>query len=283
MPRQTRALAHTHHAGTRGASAWSRACSSGLVSGSCAPERELLARRDPSPPTPGVMQRGGDAGVVCHGIETSPALDIAARVTTGSAMPDGSTSHLDGPTDVLLYSVEDAIAETLYWRAQALGADMARIYVITGVIDVGDDMERALRLQFDWTAITHAVESTGAKLLILDPLIAAMQGDANSNADVRRATCCRWCHTARRGHRLPSARHQPSQQGNGSSAMYRVLGAVSTIAAARTGLIVARHPEDDNERVLAVAKSNLGPTPPALRFTPRSVEAQPGVESVMLD
>ena len=133
------------------------------------------------------MQRGGDAGVVCHGIETSPALDIAARVTTGSAMPDGSTSHLDGPTDVLLYSVEDAIAETLYWRAQALGADMARIYVITGVIDVGDDMERALRLQFDWTAITHAVESTGAKLLILDPLIAAMQGDANSNSDVRRA------------------------------------------------------------------------------------------------
>ncbi len=213
--------------------------------------------------------------------KTTLALDIAARVTTGSAMPDGSTSHLDGPTDVLMYSVEDAIAETLYWRAQALGADLARIHFITGVLEAGDDTERALRLPFDWAAITQAVESTGAKLLILDPLIAAMEGDANSNSDVRRAIAGATRLGEETGCAVLGISHL--NKGSGSSAMYRVLGAVSTIAAARTGLIVARHPEDDNERVLAVAKSNLGPTPPALRFAPRSVEVQPGVETVMLD
>ena len=48
--------------------------------------------------------------------------------------------------------------------------------------------------------------------------------------------------------------------------MYRGLGSIGIIGAVRAGLMVATHPTDPNLRVLAVTKTNLARTPPALGF-----------------
>ena len=53
----------------------------------------------------------------------------------------------------------------------------------------------------------------------------------------------------------------------GMNAVYRGGGSIGIIAAARSGLLVAKHPDNpEHERVLASTKSNLGPPMPALRY-----------------
>ncbi len=52
----------------------------------------------------------------------------------------------------------------------------------------------------------------------------------------------------------------------GSLSIYRGGGSIGIIGAARCGLLVAKDPEDENKRVFAGIKSNLGPIPPSLAF-----------------
>jgi hypothetical protein len=56
-------------------------------------------------------------------------------------------------------------------------------------------------------------------------------------------------------------------KGGGTNALYRGGGSIGIIGAARSGLLVARAPDDaEHERILASSKSNLGPPLPALRY-----------------
>src|SRR5438094_119722 len=50
--------------------------------------------------------------------------------------------------------------------------------------------------------------------------------------------------------------------------LYRGGGSIAFIGAARSGLLIARDPDDSTgaRRVLASTKSNLGPPPPALAY-----------------
>src|SRR5262249_62197301 len=52
-------------------------------------------------------------------------LDIAARVSTGRAMPDGSPGE---PGHVLLMSAEDSLEDTIKPRLLAAGADMGAVH-----------------------------------------------------------------------------------------------------------------------------------------------------------
>lgn len=52
----------------------------------------------------------------------------------------------------------------------------------------------------------------------------------------------------------------------GGNPLYRGGGSISIIGAARSGLLVARDPEDEDRRVLAVTKSNLAKIPFALAY-----------------
>src|SRR5262249_45824959 len=50
-------------------------------------------------------------------------------------------------------------------------------------------------------------------------------------------------------------------------ALYRALGSVAFVAAARTVFAVGKHPDDPDRRVLACVKNNLAQKPPALAFS----------------
>src|SRR5580700_4749185 len=58
-------------------------------------------------------------------------LDLAARVSTGRPMPDGTTHEASG---VVVLSAEDSINNTLPLRLVAAGADLKRIAAIEGGI-----------------------------------------------------------------------------------------------------------------------------------------------------
>ncbi|MBC7377329.1 MAG: AAA family ATPase, partial [Burkholderiaceae bacterium] len=61
--------------------------------------------------------------------KTTIALAFMATVTSGGRWPDGSRSPVG---NVLMWSGEDDPADTLLPRLMAMGADVARVFFITG-------------------------------------------------------------------------------------------------------------------------------------------------------
>jgi hypothetical protein len=64
----------------------------------------------------------------------------------------------------------------------------------------------------------------------------------------------------------------------GGNSLYRGGGSIGIIGAARSGLLVGQHPEDDTLRVLAGQKSNLSAPPESLAY--RIVEASNGAARI---
>ncbi|MBI4506415.1 MAG: AAA family ATPase [Chloroflexi bacterium] len=189
-------------------------------------------------------------------------LDLAARTSTGCPMPD-STRGLGAPAGVVLLSAEDDLSDTIRPRLDAAGADCSRIVALTAVRV--DDKERFATLA-DIAAIREAIVRVGAKLVIIDPLMAYIATDAHVDADVRSRLAPLTKLAAELGVAVVVIRHL--NKAGGGNALYRGGGSIGIIAAARSGLLVARDPEDatGERRILACTKSNLAKMPPALAY-----------------
>jgi hypothetical protein len=103
-------------------------------------------------------------------------------------------------------------------------------------------------------------------LVIVDPLMAFLAGDVNSHRDqdVRRALAPLSRLAEKTGAAVVVVRHL--NKATGGSAIYRGGGSIGIVGAARSGLLVAKHPEDDAKRVLASIKNNLSAPAPSLVF-----------------
>ncbi len=208
----------------------------------------------------------GDPG---EGKSTS-MLDIAARVSTGAPMPDGSPG-VEG--DVVIMSAEDGEADTIVPRLIAAGANLKRIAILRGVRRAGTP-EALLSLPADIEALEDAITRTNAKLVIIDPLMVFLGGHVNSwkDQDVRRALAPLAALAEKTGAAIVVIRHLT--KGSGGLAVHRGGGSIGIIGAARSALLVARDPDDDSEqrRILAPVKCNLGREPPSLMFTLETAE-----------
>jgi hypothetical protein len=113
------------------------------------------------------------------------AVDIAARVSTGCAMPDGAPG-IDG--SVLILNAEDGPADTIVPRLKAAGANLERIKILQTI--PSDSGERQPDIPDDIASIEAAAVSVGAKLIIIDPLMAFLPPQTTNtykDQDVRRA------------------------------------------------------------------------------------------------
>lgn len=197
--------------------------------------------------------------------------DLAARVTTNSPMPDGSIGDLQEPAGVLFLSAEDGLADTIRPRLDAAGADSerigARVYVTDEGQGVGVGAERLPTLA-DISVLESDIVATGAKLVIIDPLMAHLPDGVNANRDqdIRRALTPISKLAERTGVAIVVVRHLNKL--SGGNPLYRGGGSIGIIGAARTGLLVAADPNDETgtRRVLAVTKSNLALCAPALAY-----------------
>lgn len=101
-------------------------------------------------------------------------------------MKGTAEGDLDGPTTVLTAVGEDDLGRVLKPRMRAAGADLStgRFKVLT-VKSNGN--ETSLQIQEDLDAIRQAVVDTGARVVILDPVISYVDGDPNKPKDVRTA------------------------------------------------------------------------------------------------
>lgn len=192
-------------------------------------------------------------------------LDIAARVSLGTEMPDGTHSYVDGPAGVVLLSAEDGLGDTIRPRLDAANADVSMITAITGTVS-DDGSEDGFTLPQDLPHLCEAIISTGARLVIIDPIMAFLDGDTNSfrDQDVRRALAPLASIAEDTRAAILVVRHL-NKAGAGNP-LYRGGGSIAFIGAARSGLLVAVDPDDSERRIMAVTKSNLAAPVPSLAY-----------------
>jgi hypothetical protein len=197
-------------------------------------------------------------------------IDLIARLSRGGPLPDGSP--VPRPCTSVLLSAEDDPADTIRPRAEAAGADLSRLVV-------PDPGGRVPRFPDDIPALEELVRDRGAEFVVIDPLMAFLPPNVAANLDqcVRQALTPLAAVAARTGCAVLLVRHL-TKQGR-DRAMHRGQGSMGIVAAVRTGLLVAPHPDDPAGRVLAVSKCNVGRHPPALGFrVVESPSGQPVVE-----
>jgi hypothetical protein len=102
--------------------------------------------------------------------------------------------------------------------------------------------------------------------VVLDPLMAFLPPSVAANLDqcVRLALNPLSVLAGRTGCAVKVVRHLG--KGRRERAILRGQGSIGIVAAARTALFVAPHPDDPDGRVLAVSKTNVGRRPPALAY-----------------
>lgn len=196
-------------------------------------------------------------------------LDMAARVSTGSAWPDAPNSP-NPVGGVILLSAEDDPADTIRPRLDGTGADVSRIKVLSGVSRPGNsrqDVETSFSLDKDLGALDMAVQQTdGCRLVIIDPVTAYLGGvDSHKNADVRALLAPLGQLAAR--HRVAVIAVSHLNKNAAGPAVYRSMGSLAFTAAARAVWLVVKDRDAPSRRLLLPAKNNLAPDVSGLAYS----------------
>jgi putative DNA primase/helicase len=197
-------------------------------------------------------------------------LDLAARLSRGDAWPDGQPGP-GRPLNTLLVSCEDGVRDTVLPRLLALGADVRYVHGYQGRLKGGHPV-RVPVLPDDLPVLEAIIKATSSRLVVIDPLMAFLAASVNSISDqsVRAVLTPLAVLAERTGATFLFVRHL--NKTGGKAAVYRGGGSIGIIAAMRSGMLIARHPHDRDQRVLAMVKCNLGPEPRSLAFRLRPTD-----------
>jgi len=197
------------------------------------------------------------------------ALDLVSRVTAGLDWPDGAGPAAIG--NVLILSAEDDPADTIRPRLDAAGGNARRVVVVEAIRD--GDGERLFSLERDIRTLEATIERVGGvSLIIIDPVSVYLGSriDAHRDADVRRVLSPLATVAARHGVGIVAVMHLNKK--SDASPIYRVLGSVGFVAAARVVWAVVRDKHERRRRLLAPIKANLAPDVGGLAFV---IESDP--------
>lgn len=159
----------------------------------------------------------------------------------------------------MLITAEDDLADTIRPRLDAAGADVARIVALDSVTwrdDRGWVRQRPFELA-DVEALRGLVARTpDCRLLVIDPVSAFVGGhDSHNNAEIRAllaplAKLAEDCGVA-----VVAVTHL--SKGAGGRAVYRAMGSLAFVAAARCAWLVARDRQNPERRLFLPVKNNL--------------------------
>lgn len=212
--------------------------------------------------------------------KTTISMAVAATITIGGRWPDGTRSPVG---NVVIWSGEDDPADTLIPRLALSGADLSRVYFISDVregaerrsFDPARDMEPLQR---------KLVEIGDIRLLIVDPIVAAVTGDSHKNAEVRRGLQPLVDLAGSMRCALLGITHFSKGTG-GRDPVERLTGSLAFGALARVVLVAAKHQEEGEDgrtvRMFVRAKSNIGPDDGGFEYdlTQGELKSHPGIFS----
>lgn len=181
-------------------------------------------------------------------------MHLAALVTTGGRLPDGSKVDQGR---VLYISSEDDAADTIRPRMEQMGADLKNVRVLDGFLVLTEQGQDRLREEMD---------EFPPDLVVIDTLYSFL----SDKVDLGKPTSIRASlHQLDRlfkefGPAVVVIRHWT--KGGKGKAIYRGVGSIDVIGVVRTGLVAAKHPENENLRILAQVKNNIGPKAESLTY-----------------
>ena len=102
--------------------------------------------------------------------KTTMILNLAAQLSKGKCFEDGR--GIEAPMKIIYQTAEDGLADTVKPRLEKAGADCEQILVI-------DESDKSLSMIDE--RIEEALKTSGAKMLILDPIQAYLGGGLDMN------------------------------------------------------------------------------------------------------
>jgi len=203
--------------------------------------------------------------------KTTLALSLAASLSRAGRWPDG----LHAPVgNILVWSGEDDPADTLVPRLRAAGADLSRVFFVGDALTDGEP--RPFDPAIDLAALEWEAGKIGdVGLMICDPVVSAVAGDSHKNTEVRRALQPIVNLAAKLDVAVLGISHF-SKGTAGRDPLERVTGSIAFGALARLVLVTAK--SEDGGRLLARAKSNIGPDGGGFGYSLEQVHAD-GLEA----
>jgi putative DNA primase/helicase len=184
--------------------------------------------------------------------KTTLGLNLAAIITRGDEWPDGTQSE---PGNVLIWSGEDSLHDTLLPRLLAHRADLQRVYFINHVIE--NNTARAFEPSQDIPKLYNKARQIGdVRLIMIDPVVSVVAGDSHKNTEVRRALQPLVELSEQLKAAVLGISHF-SKSSMGRDPLERITGSIAFGALAR--IVLATVKTRDSKRLLVRTKSNLGP------------------------
>jgi hypothetical protein len=186
--------------------------------------------------------------------------NVAAQVSRGDLL-DGK------PGNVVIVSYEDAAEEVLRPRIQAAGGDLTRVYdiVLEGVAGIDP-----VQLPRDIDELERLVHSVEARLVIVDPIVAAFDTalDAHKDQHVRHVLARLTKLAEERSCALPIVGHLNKTPS--SDAYIRVANSVAFWNASRSVVLVTE--DEGDHRLVAQRKANYARLHPVERHRIEEIE-----------
>jgi putative DNA primase/helicase len=191
------------------------------------------------------------------------AYDFAARITDVGKWPDGSPAPLG---DVIVWSGEDNIEDTILPRFVAAGGNLKHIYPIREIRTAHGD--RPFDPSTDVPALIElATKLPNPLLCSIDPVVMALsaQADSHKNSETRRGLQPLVDFAEKRGIALLGITHFTKGTA-GRDPVERITGSLAFGALPRCAW-AASADEDSFQRRLVRIASNIGPTGGGIEYT----------------
>lgn len=199
-------------------------------------------------------------------------IDIASRITRGAEWPDNQWEKQPVGSVVLL-SAEDDLGDTIRPRLDSHLADVSKVVALQGINGADGDGEykRSVDLARDIEQLRAAIAATEhCRLVVVDPISAYLgKTDSHKNAEVRSVLAPLAELATETRVAILAVSHLRKGEG---AAIYRTMGSLAFVAAARAAWIVTEDNTNTRRRLLLPAKNNLAPDTEGLAFTVESAE-----------
>jgi AAA domain len=194
------------------------------------------------------------------------SADIIARCTTGADWPCNEGQAPQG--NVIWFTAEDDIEDTVIPRLAAAGADLDRVH-IAGMTKNPDGKARMFNLATDLELLKQKIKKVGdVAVAIIDPVSAYLGvGKLNnsSTTDVRGMLAPLTRLAEEKKISIIGIMHF-NKKADVTNAMLRIADSLAYVAAARHVYVVVDDAENERARLFVKAKNNLAPDKHALRF-----------------
>jgi hypothetical protein len=181
------------------------------------------------------------------------------------------------PVNALWVGTEDSWEEVVLPRLAAAGADVDRVFKL-----VIDTPGHVLEVARDQAKLSEQVDAHDIRVIAFEAMVDHLTGDDHKNAEVRRGLAP-LVELARERHLLAIGTTHLNKA-SGGTYRQRVSGSGGYLAVARVGLLVHRHPDNPDLRVVAFGKGNLGRVPDSICFEIEGVDvANPDDPAEMAD